>query len=563
MRRLFFLLLTAAAVTCPAQTAFTINGQSTVSSSHCLYVNDALTTDVARYTFRTVNEALLFAEQQNGRDTLWTDICIEPSVYWIDDPDDPTVRVPARPGEAPYGLDLRLDHVRLIGLSDDAADVVLASQRGQTQGADGNFTMLHITGSDIEARNITFGNYCNVDLVYPRNPALNRPKRNAAIVQAQLVICRGDRYAITNCRFISRLNLCPFVGPSHVDFDHCYFECTDDALCGTGTYRHCGFTFYGSKPFYSTSGAEGARFIDCDLHSTVHGRQYLTKASGPVVMEDCRWTSDDAALIIAWTPDPDPKHYCNMIRCTLNGQPYELGPTPDVPMPVAPMALQLQPTASAPVAGAWTVDAYKPSDVQQYDWGNQYRDAHASADGSYSAPWCFGEGLDGARGCFGLFPNVRGARMMYTGRDGEEYHNQTLSLSLDPCKEHGQGFGSATGQYLDVCIKFDTRTLTGYGLRFVRTPNHDNAVDVYLVAYADGQISAISEAQTCYLFKRGCRLTLSAQDGVLSAVISNGEDSQTLTAQMPRPNLFGGIHLQHTGTLGPSGVVISSIHCNY
>ena len=36
------------------------------------------------------------------------------------------------------------------------------------------------------------------------------------------------------------------------------------------------------------------------------------------------------------------------------------------------------------------------------------------------------------------------------------------SLNVDASKTAGQGFGSATGQYLDLYIKFDTRTLTGY-----------------------------------------------------------------------------------------------------
>ena len=64
--------------------------------------------------------------------------------------------------------------------------------RGQTQGAVGNFTMFHFSGDNISILNITLGNYCNVDLTYPLNPKLNRKKRNDAIVQAQLAICNGD-----------------------------------------------------------------------------------------------------------------------------------------------------------------------------------------------------------------------------------------------------------------------------------------------------------------------------------------------------------------------------------
>jgi hypothetical protein len=88
-------------------------------------------------------------------------------------------------------------------------------------------------------------------------------------------------------------------------FDDCYFECADDALCGTGIYRHCRFTFYSSKPFYATS-PRGAVFEDCDIHSKVRGTQYLTKVSDKVTMRNCRWTSDDPNLKIEWTKRPDP-----------------------------------------------------------------------------------------------------------------------------------------------------------------------------------------------------------------------------------------------------------------
>ncbi len=569
MNRLLTLFAFLALIfTSEAQTRFQLNGQEVTSSAHRLYVNADKKTKASKFTFQTVNEALLFAQANNDKDTLWTEICIEPSVYWIDDPDDPAIRVSNIPRESPFGLKVKVDRLRLIGLSADPDDVILACNRGQTQGSDGNFTMLHFTGSDIQAENLTFGNYCNVDLVYKRNPKLNRAKRNPAIVQAQLVICKGDRYAIRNCRFISRLNLCPFAGADHVDFDNCYFECTDDALCGTGTYRDCRFTFYSSKPFYATS-PQGATFINCDIHSKCKSIQYLTKVSSPVTMRDCRWTSDDPNLEIGWTPKPNPKDVCVMTGCTLNGKPYNVPTTPDVPMPLAPVSM---PVANQPeiVPGGWTLDTFKPSDTEQYKWNNVYVDANMS--GKEHAAWCYGEGVDGAEGCFGIIPNIRGARMMYTGRQDEQYKGQVLSLSLDPCKEIGQGFGSATGQYLDICIKFDTRTLTGYGLRFIRTPNHHNAVEVWLVEYQNGQISAICESQTCYLFRRGCRVTLSAKDNVLTALISNPEyqpeeiekaKDLKLTAPIAHPNTFGGIHIQHTGSLGPSATVISNIHSNY
>ena len=519
-------------------------------AGHHFFVRPQGETDAAKGLFATVQEALRHAETLVA-DSQWTTVHIAPGVYWIDDPDDPSVRKPDEGESTPFGMKLRLSKTRIVGTGDGPEDVVLACNRGQTQGAVGNFTMLHITGDDIVAENLTFGNYCNVDLDYQRDPSQSRPRRADAIVQAQLVICQGDRYEARRCRFISRLNLCPFVGAQRVLFENCYFECTDDSLCGTGTYRHCRFTLFSSKPFYCTS-PQGALFEDCDLHTKVHGTQYLTKVSDPVTMRRCRWTSDDPSLVIEWAKKPDPKKRCLMEDCTLNGQPLILPPTPDVPMPVTTPLLPLnnQPVLAP---GRWTLDAFKPADTADYEW---------TADADRPA-WCYGEGVDGAEGCYGMIQNVRGARMMYTGLDGEHYAAQSLTVLLSPCKSAGQGFGSATGQYLDLCIKFDTRSLTGYGLRFIRTTAYDKAVEAVLVEYQQGTIRPVCQPVKCLLFKRDCRVTLTARDGQLTALIYNGGQEQQLAAPITHPSSFGGIHIQHTGSTGASATVVQSISCNY
>ena len=562
---------------------FGLGREDNPADGHHIYVQPQEESDAQRGLFATVQEALRHAETLMA-DSQWTTIHIAPGVYWMDDPDDPAVRKPDDGESTPFGMKLRLSKTRLVGTGDSPEDVVLACNRGQTQGAVGNFTMLHITGDDIVAENLTLGNYCNVDLDYRLDPSKSRRRRADAIVQAQLVICQGDRYEVRRCRFISRLNLCPFVGARRVLFEDCYFECTDDALCGTGTYRRCRFTLFSSKPFYCTS-PQGALFEDCDLHTKVHGTQYLTKVSDPVTMRHCRWTSDDPNLVIEWTKKPDPKKRCLMEDCMLNGQPLHVPMPPDVPMPVT---TPLLPLANQPVLkpGQWTLDAYKPADTAEYDWhvdsfnheSNELNECKAGKGSSFDhelnelneckagrvrSAWCYGEGVDGAEGCYGLIQNVRGARMMYTGLDDEHYDAQTLTVQLSPCKSAGQGFGSATGQYLDLCIKFDTHSLTGYGLRFIRTTAYDKAVEAVLVEYQQGVITPICKPGKCLLFKRDCRVTLSAKDGQLTAIIANGGQEQQLSAPIAHPNSFGGIHIQHTGSTGASATVVQSISCRY
>lgn len=279
-------------------------------------------TEAARspYLFRSVNEAA--QHLLDGSEEEPMTLYIAPNVYWIDDPDDPAVRK-GKNGGRPYALEIECEWLRFEGLSQDPRNVVLACNRGQTMGSQGNFTMFHISGDGTSSENLTFGNYCNVDLEFPLKPELGRKKRGSAIVQAQLIICNGDKIVVRNTRFISRLNLCPFVGAKRILFDRCHFESTDDALCSTGVYLRSTLDFYSGKPFYRTSGT-GAVFLDCDIRSYTRGRQYFTKSNGQLAVVDTRISSDVVGYI-GWN-DVTPietRNYQQNVQ--LNGQLYLIG----------------------------------------------------------------------------------------------------------------------------------------------------------------------------------------------------------------------------------------------
>lgn len=277
---------------------------------------------LARYPF-VFNSVHKAAEHlTNGTEAAPMVLYLAPWVYWIDDPDNPAVRTP-KEGSTPYGLVIQCEWLKFQGLTDNPENVVLACNRGQTIGAQGNFTMFRFTGQGTASENVTFGNYCNVDLAYPLKPDLGRPKRASAIVQAQLIHCNGDKIVARNTRFISRLNLCPFVGGKRVLFDRCHFECTDDALCGTGVYLNSTLDFYSSKPFYATSGT-GAVLLNCDIRLLGNGPQYFTKAKGQVAVVDCRFAAA-ANPYIGWQDvvPPETKNY--QYNLTLNGRPLLIG----------------------------------------------------------------------------------------------------------------------------------------------------------------------------------------------------------------------------------------------
>ncbi|MFA9390010.1 MAG: hypothetical protein ACERKD_09390 [Prolixibacteraceae bacterium] len=272
------------------------------------------------FVYNSVVEACKYIT--DGAENAPMVLYIAPYVYWIDNPDDPEVRK-GKNGQGPFGLEIECEWLRFHGLSEHPENVVLACNRGQTIGAIGNFTMFKILGNGISSENITFGNYCNVDLEFPLKPELGREKRASAIVQAQLIICNGDKIVARNTRFISRLNLCPFVGAKRILFDSCHFESTDDALCGTGVYLNSTFDFYSSKPFYATYGT-GAVFLNCDIHTMAGGQQYFTKANGQLALIDTRITSDQTTYV-GWndvTP-PETRNYQSNI--SMNGQSLLIG----------------------------------------------------------------------------------------------------------------------------------------------------------------------------------------------------------------------------------------------
>jgi hypothetical protein len=209
--------------------------------------------------------------------------------------------------------------------------------------------------------------------------------------------------------------------------------------------------------------------------------------------------------------------------------------------------------------GYWTTDGYKPADTKDYSWSfNRQRPM-----------WAYDEGFNGAVGR-GLLQAQRGARLMYTPLE-KKYGPMTLTLCVDPTKTAGQGFGSATGQYMDVCLKFDTRTLTGYALRIIRTTKHAKAVDFYLVEYQNGVTRQLTEPVSATCYRTGCTIVLSYLDGRLAADVTT-KTPQPSDSTLPHevhlsatvaPNSFGGIAIQHTGSCGESTTMLHRLQADW
>lgn len=203
-------------------------------------------------------------------------------------------------------------------------------------------------------------------------------------------------------------------------------------------------------------------------------------------------------------------------------------------------------------AGFWTVDYNRPADTESF---GKWQGADTEE------PWVYGVTGNGCVGA-GLYQGTQGSRLMYTPVEGT-YGDMSLKLVVDPAKTAGQGFGSA-GQYMDVLLKFDTSTLTGYGLRIIRTKASSNAVTFVLVKYDNGAVTEISDEVIASCYVTGCTISLKTEGNKLTAHVETPIEQLADQAAKGYPhvvdltadiaaNSFGGVAIQHTGTTGTGG----------
>ncbi len=236
----------------------------------------------------------------DGTESEPMNVYIAPYVYWIHNPYSSSTT------EA-YGMYINCKNLHITGLTDDPYNVVIAGNYGHNEGYDGgNWTMFSVSGDGLNLRNVTFGDYCNVDLEYPLDPSLSMPKRTDNITQGQIASYRGDKLYAENCNFISRLNMMPFNNSQRALYVNCHMESTDDSLNGSSkaVYLGCDFEFYGTKPW---GGSSGVTLLDCTMTSCNYNvrdsvSQYLSKGAGRFTVIDCRFLSDyDVPVTFGWS----------------------------------------------------------------------------------------------------------------------------------------------------------------------------------------------------------------------------------------------------------------------
>ena len=309
-------------------------GETIQLSETAIYVDGSLSDELAAqypYVYNDITKALSADALKNGTADNPMTVYVAPYVYWIDDPAATDTVQNTEGYSVPYGMVVNSDYLTIKGLTGNPDNVVLAGNRGQSHGSNGNYTMFRFNCSGaLTVKNITIGNYCCVDLDYPLMSELNQAKRTDTITQAQLADMSGDKMFADNCNFISRLNLVPISGASRNLYNNCHFESTDDALNGNAVYVGCDFDFYGNRPLYSSYNT-GSTFLGCTFNCKIlnveaEPTQFFTKEGGTITAVDCVYNSNlSVPITMGWTKFPSDSLKCYQSNIIHNGKNITIG----------------------------------------------------------------------------------------------------------------------------------------------------------------------------------------------------------------------------------------------
>lgn len=191
--------------------------------------------------------------------------------------------------------------------------------------------------------------------------------------------------------------------------------------------------------------------------------------------------------------------------------------------------------------------------------------------------WTYEEGVVGygSEGFRGLMPmqfraidtdgkskDIRRSRLLYVPPAGS-YGDMEITWVLNPEKNAGQGFGSA-GQYMDLFIKMDAATMTGYALRVERVSQTARGVQAAFVRYNGwDQVEYISDKVLTSAFNSTCTVRIAAKGSTLTAKMTTTHSQSIEQANegllheveleaQAEASRYGGLGIYYTGSC-PAG----------
>lgn len=209
-----------------------------------------------------------------------TTVYIAPGVYWTDltyrkgFPFDDSGYVIPQPN---VGISVIGDGITFLGLTQDAEDVRICGNRGEGGakglGAGGSWYTIAVS-TEFHAENVTFANYAQEDLVYPRDPSQNISKRIDSKNHAEVMRTVGrsiDKMLFRNVRFIGYLNMMAGFSPARAYYKDCFIQCTDDSIFegGMNVYENCTFNFCDNHPTWGAAAPGGINaLLGCKMVGT-------------------------------------------------------------------------------------------------------------------------------------------------------------------------------------------------------------------------------------------------------------------------------------------------------
>lgn len=280
--------------------------------------------DPKSYCFKSLHAAI--AHSQSGTKEAPMMIYLAPNVYQM------------KGTTEDRGLYIHQDWVSIIGLSENAEDVILADNRGHMVGAEGvsgssPAETLFITGTGFHAENLTIGNYCNIDLIYPMNPSKNQKKRSETITQAYCIGAKSsekilDYFYFKNVHFVSMLDTVALGNVQRVYYEKCYIQGTDDFIGGGMIHvmKDTTLRCFSGKPIY-IAGSEGMAFINCtwEIEFSEPTTLNLSKHASTLYLIGCHFKDLKGNLKeVHWTTYPKNHIKCYEYQTTLDGVPYSI-----------------------------------------------------------------------------------------------------------------------------------------------------------------------------------------------------------------------------------------------
>ena len=260
-------------------------------TSNIITVNGSLSQDdPANNTYATIEAAYEAAPAGTAENP--TVISIMPGVYRL------------HGDESKNGLSITKDYLTFVGLSDDPNDVVIADNRGNNQGASGNYNSATVVSNctGLTLKNISIYNYCNVDVPYAKDPSQALTKRSDLETQAFAYFGGGDKHFYDNCQFISILDT--FENDvKRGYYKNCYIQGTNDFIMGWGGIQVLDGCTINSLSNHVVGGGEKFLFKDCTFQlNKPEGTlpTYLCKGWANITLLNCQIPTDKGTY--QWTP---------------------------------------------------------------------------------------------------------------------------------------------------------------------------------------------------------------------------------------------------------------------